>query len=479
MPVRPLTREQAWLLPPSLDDLLSADHPVHFVATFVDELDAAAWSGLGMRLSGEELGAPAYNPRLLLSVWLYGFMTGIRSSRKLEAACREQLPFLWLTAMQTPDHNTLWRFYQEHRRGMRNLLKRTVSTAVAAGLVDLALQAVDGSKVGGNAARERTYDAEGLRRLLTRTEAAIADLEAQNETSGAETPARLPQELRRQENLRDKVKAALRQVAEDGRINLTDADAVLLKGRHGYIAGYNAQAVVSPVKTETGEDKRFLITAAEVSQQPDDHDELLRMLEAAEENLGQQVESTLADAGYHSGENLSACEERGQTVVMPEAQARALANPYHKDAFTYDAASDTFTCPQGQTLHYTDSKRDRKGRPVRRYRAAAAVCRACPAFGICTKDRRHGRALEVGPDEPALRRQRALMATAAAGTLYKRRKELIEPAFGIIKEQLRGRNFLLRGLDNVLAEWSLLAIAFNLRLLAGIRQLVFSPTAAA
>jgi transposase len=474
MPVRPLMREQGWLLPPRLDDLLSADHPVYFVAAFVDELDEAAWSGLGVRVDGEELGAPAYHPRLLLSVWLYGFMTGVRSSRKLEAACREQLPYLWLTAMQAPDHNTLWRFYQEHRQGIRKLLKRTVGTAVAAGLLDLALQAVDGSKVSGSAARDRTYDAEGLKRLLARTEAAIADLEAQNQTSGAETPARLPQELRRQENLRDKVKAALRQVGEDGRINLTDADAVLLKGRDGYLAGYNAQAIVSPLKTEDQSDKRFLITAAEVSQAPDDNGLLLGMLEAADENLGQRTDITLADAGYHSGQNLSACAEHGRTVVMPESQARALANPYHKDAFVYDAATDTYTCPQGQSLHYTDSKQDRKGRPVRRYRAVAAVCRSCPAFGICTKDRRHGRALEIGPDEDALREHRALMATETARVLYKRRKELVEPAFGIIKEQQRGRRFLLRGLQNVLAEWSLLAAAFNLRVLARIWQMPLS-----
>ena len=468
MPVRPLQREQSWLLPPRLDELLAPDHPVYFVAAFVDDLDDSGWSELGVLPRGEELGAPAYHPKLLLSVWLYGFMTGVRSSRKLEAACCEQLPFLWLTALQTPDHNTLWRFYQEHREAMRKLLKRTVRTAVAAGLVDLALQAVDGSKVGANAARDRMYDRAGLERLLERTEAAIADLEAQNRTSGAEVPARLPQALKRQESLRDKVKEALKEVqAEDRRVNLTDGDAVLMKTRQGFVAGYNAQAMVSPLESEDGS-KRFLITAAEVSQAPDDQSELPRMLEASEETVGGRAEVTLADAGYHSGESLTACEEQGQTVLMPEAQARALANPYHKDRFTYDQDSDTYTCPQGQTLRYAGTKRDRKGRPVQRYRAPAAACRACPAFGLCTKDRRHGRALEIGPDEPVLRKQRLLMSTEEAQSLYKRRKELIEPAFGIIKEQQAGRRFLLRGLDNVWAEWSLLAVAFNLRVLARI-----------
>src|SRR5687767_8296906 len=100
--------------------------------------------------------------------------------------------------------------------------------------------------------------------------------------------------------------------------------------------------------------------------------------------------------------------------MMPEAGAKALASPYHKDNFVYDATSDTYICPLGQRLDYTDTKRDRKGSPVRRYRTEAGVCRACPAFGICTKDRRHGRALEIGPNEAVLRSQRAFMTTEEA-----------------------------------------------------------------
>ena len=84
-------------------------------------------------------------------MWLYGFMTGVRLCRKLEVACRDQIPYLWLTGWQRPDHNTLWRFYKSHRQSMRKLLKRTVQTAVRMDLADLALQAVDGTKVGANA----------------------------------------------------------------------------------------------------------------------------------------------------------------------------------------------------------------------------------------------------------------------------------------------------------------------------------------
>ena len=212
------------------------DHPARFAAAFVGTLDRASWSEMEIAIDGDPLGAPAYDPRAVLCVWVYGFMTGVRSSRKLEAACRDQIPYLWLTGWQHPDHNTLWKFYQAHREQMRKLFKHTVRVAVKAGLVDLAVQAVDGTKVKGNAAKERTYDQANLEKLLERTEEAIKDLEAQNQGGTDPAPARLPQQLAAAKALQEQVAAALEAVtAEDGpkQRNLTDPDAQLMKGRQG------------------------------------------------------------------------------------------------------------------------------------------------------------------------------------------------------------------------------------------------------
>ncbi len=496
MPIREHSREQAWLLPPSLDEVVADDHPVRFVALFVDALPEAEWHALGIDRTGAVTGAPAYAPSVLLSVWLYGFMSGVRSSRKLEGACRDQLPFLWLTGCQQPDHNTLWRFYEGHRVRLRRLLRRTVRTAVGAGLVALAVQAVDGTKVAANAAKDRTYDAKGLADLLARTEQAIADLEAQNATGGDAPPPRLPAVLRRQQALRTQVEAALAQVlaaeaataatpnAEDAtpapnadaepgartvRLNLTDADAQLMKGRTGLVAGYNAQAMVLGLDAAKAGRTGLLIGAADLVTDADDHAQLVPLVEQARALVGQPVAVTAADGGYHSGENLDALAARGVVVVMTEAQQERLADPYHKDAFRHDPDADTYTCPQGQVLTFRGIKQ-RAGRPLMQvYRASGAVCRACPAFGVCTKDR-SGRALEIGPHEATLRRHRHWMRTDTAKRLYGRRKELPEPAFGILKEQQGARRFLLRGLAAVRAEWSLLATAFNLRTLAAVWQ---------
>ena len=415
MPLREMGREQIWMLPPTLDELLPLDHPARFVAEFVDALDRDAWAELGVDIEGDLMGAPAYHPRALLSVWLYGFMTGVRSCRKLEAACRDQILYLWLTGWQHPDHNTLWRFYKGHRQAMRKLFERTVGTAVA---MKLAVQAVDGTKVVANASLNRSYDAEGLRGLLERLERAITDLEAQNEAGEEAAVARLPQKLADKEVLREQVKHAMADLASQKRhrrINLTDPEARLMKGRQGIVAGYNAQAMVSPMETDGGATS-MLVTAVDVVDAANDNALLVPMLEQAEETTGTRAQMTLADAG-------------------------------RLRSFAYSMRTESRCACTG---------------------LAGAVCQACPAFRACTRAKEIGRSLAIGPHDAALRRHRSWMSTSAAKEAYGVRKQLVEPVFGIIKEQQGARRFLLRGLVNVAAEWTMLATAFNLRTLCRV-----------
>lgn len=150
---------------------------------------------------------------------------------------------------------------------------------------------------------------------------------------------------------------------------------------------------------------------------------------------------------------------------MPEAQKKALENPYHKDKFLYNGQTDSYVCPEGKSLRYIGEKKRTGREPVKIYQASGSVCRACSAFGLCTVEGRQGRRLEIGPNEESLRAHRVWMETDKAKALYQLRKQLVEPVFGIMKEQMGARRFLLRGLANVRAEWTLLATAFNLRTL--------------
>ena len=204
----------------------------------------------------------------------------------------------------------------------------------------------------------------------------------------------------------------------------------------------------------------MLVTAVDVVDAANDNALLVPMLEQAEETTGTKSQMTLADAGYFAASHLEECARRDQQVVVSESRQRFLKDPYHKDQFTYSEPSDSFTCPQGQTLKFIRIQHT-NGVPLRLYRASEAVCQVCP----CTRAKEIGRSLAIGPHDAVLRRHRAWMSTSAAREAYKLRKQLVEPVFGIIKEQQGARRFLLRGLVNVAAEWTMLATAFNLRTL--------------
>ena len=475
MPERLVQREQHFLLPPSLDDWTPAEHPVRFVAALIAGLSAADWRAMGIDPSPDPVGAPRYAPAVLTGVWVWGFMSGVRSARGLERACREQIPVRWLTANQTPDHNTLWRFYQAHRAGMRALLTRSIRVAVAADLIDLALVAVDGTKLRADAAAERSLTTDGLRALLDRTERAIAALEAQN-TGEASGPPELPAALRERTALRERVVAALAAdaVAQrgTGKTNLTDPDAAMMKGRSGIAPGYNAQAAAAATSASAqallgaGAPTGRFVVAATLTPQANDVQELVPVLAETAAQLGRAPELTVADGGYHSAAALAQAAEAGYAVVVAEPPRRSGSpDPYAETAFAYDAATDTLTCPAGQLLTFRRIARE-AGRADRRlYQGSPAVCRACPAFGTCPRDARHGRVVRRPVDHPAVVAQRAVRAGPAGQAALRQRRGLIEGVFGTVKTCLDGRRVHLRGAAAVAAEWTLLATAVNLRTL--------------
>ena len=226
--------------------------------------------------------------------------------------------------------------------------------------------------------------------------------------------------------------------------------------------------MASPLESGAGA-SGMLVTAIDVVDEPNDSARLVPRLEQSEDTTGAKAQVTLADASYHSGPVLDECARRGLRIVMPESSGRrARHHPYHKERFIYDQCNDSYVRPQGQTLTPVGTMRSPNGTPRRVYRASGAICQGCPAFGMCTHDLLNGRALTIGPHDAVLRRHRPWMSTREAQNIAKRRKQLIEPVFGIIKEQQGARRFLLRGLVNVAAEWAVLATAFNLRTLCRI-----------
>jgi transposase len=285
-------------------------------------------------------------------------------------------------------------------------------------------------------------------------------------------PRRSPERVSAQahkEQITDALEAVRR---DDGpeRASATDPDARLQKLRGGGNAvGYNGQAAVAGVQPDQSAGVRGqLLTAVDLTNAPPDHEQLPGMLATIEQTT-EQVPTVLADTGYFSSATLAAVqsEHPETTALMPDGQAPSSAQAYHKDHFTYDPATDTFTCPEGQTLRFGGMVRRPDSEPdARRYRAPRKICAACPALALCAKSASKGRSVTLRPDDARLRAHRAQMATDEARTVYRQRKAVIEPVFGVIKERLDGRQLYLRRLAAVRAEWTLLATAFNYRVVA-------------
>jgi transposase len=228
--------------------------------------------------------------------------------------------------------------------------------------------------------------------------------------------------------------------------------------------------MASPLATEAAKGNGMIITATNVVNTAADYGQLAPMLKQAEQFTGVRVPLTLADGGYHTIANLETGEQRGQKLVMPERYKQAVQDPYFKDQFIYQPDTDSYLCPKGQYLHFR-GLRQNKRLPSSHYRVygiSRTICRACSAYGICTRDKHGGRALWIGSSDRLLNEHRQWMKTDTARELYPRRQQLNEPVFGILKEQMGARRFLLRGIVNVGAEFTLLATAFNLKVLSRV-----------
>ena len=417
--------EQILLFPPSVEDWVGPDHPARFIRDFVDALDLIEF-GFPVRTS--EVGRPNYASDLLLKVWLYGYFSSIRSSRKLEKACKEHMGFIWLTGMNAPDHNSLWRFWSSNRSGLRKLFKKSVQVAVKSDLVGMAVHAVDGTKIKSSSSSSKVLDKQQLEELLEKLDDVID--EAMREVEQAELTEMgefgLPSDMQDAVARRAAIQAALAELEETDRkkIHVDEPEARFMKHRKGVELSYNGQAVA--------DEKSGVIVAEKVVNDENDTSMLVPMLDEAHENLGGVAQENLADGGYASSAQLYQAGER---------KYEALTSPGSSE------------------------------RPKRAHQNAVRLyqCRdynECPYHSECTTSR-YGRIVEISEYHQALVKQRVKRESAVGSALLKRRKVIIEPVFAWIKQGLGFTRWDFVGLDKVRAQWSMICSTINLRKIYG------------
>lgn len=452
--------DQMLMFPPSVEEWIGPDHPARFIRDLVDSLDLEA---MGFRVPNSDVGRPGYAAELVLEVWLYGYLNKIRSTRKLERACREHMGLIWLTGMNAPDHNSLWRFLDCNKQGISQVFKQFVQVAVKCEMVGMALHALDGTKVRAASSGERVVSAEGLEKMQEKLDRSVADFMTEIERSEQEEMGeyKLPLGMHSALRRKDKIQKALTELEQSQRerVHHCEPEARFMKHRRSIELSYNAQAVA--------DSRSGIIVAAGVVAEETDNGQLVPMLDRVKENLGAVAQENVADAGYFSSSQIGLAEERTYEVLVnaPSSETTASRSPadnrYHTSWFTYDKGGDCCICPQGQVLPYCKTKvRGRNKNEVRIYRCREY--RTCPHRWDCSKNKR-GREIEISVHHAALERQSAKRGDPAKKRLLGQRKAIIEPIFAWIKRHLGFERWEVFGLERVRAQWFLVCAVVNLK----------------
>ncbi len=419
--------EQELLLPPSLRQWLDEDHLAYFVSDVVDQLDLSAIHAVYEK---ERRGQPPYDPRLMTKLLVYGYCTGVFSSRRIQKRMQEDIPFKVLAAGNEPDFRTISDFRKIHIETLQKLFEQVLALALEAGAVKVGRVSLDGTKLKANASKHKAMSygrmiekqqqlKDEVKRLLAKAEAAD---EAEDREYGDKRGDELPEELRRRETRLARIKEAkkvLEQRARDKALaegksaeeaklakpqdkdqyNFTDPESRIMPGADGIVQGYNAQAAVEPTL--------LLIVGQTVTEASNDKRQLKPMVELIEQQSGQRPKALLADNGYCSEENLEFLASNRK--------------PEHK----IEGFIATGKEKHGQ--HRLPAKRG-------------------PLPKGATRVERMKRKLQ----------------TKAGKAVYAARKCVVEPVFGQIKQARGFRQFLLRGKEKVKGEWALLCLTHNI-----------------
>lgn len=455
----------------SLEDSISADNEVRFIDAFVDKLNLKKLEIKSLCQSEKQkAGRASFEDALFLKLYLYGYLNGIRSSRRLEKEAIRNVELQWLLKGLQPNYHSIADFRKINPNALKNLFKLFVLFLKDAGLIGGQVMAVDGTKIRANNSKKNNYNPKKIERHLAYIESKadeyIQQLETadqdENTASGIQITA-IKAKLERLKEHKIKYENLQKQIDESGepQVSTTDPDARALLVRGVVVeVGYNVQAAV---------DAEHSLVIATHTINRNDKNALYDISKEAKENIEQEAITVLADKGYHTGKELQACQEAGiDTIVARQeivnSNEKGTQPEYLVQHFVYDKENDTYTCPQGQTLHTTGKlhtkKRDKDiSYQFKKYRTSA--CNSCPVKHLCTG--RHDGRREIERSEYADAVERNKSNYEANTALYRKRQEINEHIFGTIKRQWNLYYTNLRGLEKVNGELALIMTVYNMK----------------
>ncbi len=447
-------RTQATLFPERIDDYVAEDSPVRVVDVFIDDLDV---SGLGFRTVPNATGRPSYHPKMMLKLYVYGYLNRVQSSRRLEREAQRNVELMWLTGRLAPDFKTIADFRKDNGEAIRLVCREFVMLCRKLGLLNNTLVAIDGSKFKAVNNRDKNFTRAKMKRRLAAVEASIDRyLEQLTEVDATETDDDKGQALEdkitklREEMARLK-KCEVRMLeAPDKQLSLTDPDARSMTSRGTGLVGYNVQSAV--------DSKHHLIIAHEVTNVGSDRSQLANVAKQAKVVLQRDSLDVVADRGYYNGDEIRACEQAGIDTYLPKPKTSGnkAKGQFDRAAFKYIDNDDEYECPAGERLTHRTTTTDR-GKQIKRYWTSA--CSSCTIRNQCTTGRE--RRVSRWVHEDVLERAQARLDQQPDSMRV--RRATVEHPFGTLKSWMGATHFQMKTLPRVSTEMSLHVLAYNMK----------------
>lgn len=450
----------------------------------------------------DRAGRPAINPKVLLKIILVAYSRGIITSRKIAAACRENVMFMVLAAETKPDFTTLAAFVSSMEKEIVEIFCDVLLCCWQLDLIGGEMFATDGCKLSSNAAKEWSGTLDELEKKRVKFKSAIEELLLRHKKEDGVDPLTQSEELRKEkftdnlERITTFLKTAKKKIGrrkDELQSNITDNESAKMLTSHGVLQGYIAAATVDA--------KNQIITHAEAFGKGQEHELFQPMIEGTKKNLiaiGKHDDclkgtTHAADTGYHSEENCKLAEDEKLKAYIPDNQFRSRDPRFDNAAkykpkttrkckgleFRYDPEHDCWICPEGKELHLEHGPCKAGNHIKKTYAAREEDCTVCPLKADCLQranaKRRHFQVTtEKLPINNACSRMREKIDTLVGREIYSRRMGIVEPVFGNITHSKGMNRFTLRGKIKVSLQWMLFAIVHNIEKISHVYHMRFA-----
>lgn len=471
----PMEFHQRVLFPSNVFDLLPDDHECYVYEQIFKQLDTSS-----VEQKYSVIGQNAYHPRLIIAILIYAYSQGVFSSRKIEKRCHEDLAFMYISHMNCPNFRVLSDFRKENAEFLKECFKQSVLLARELGLVSLGHVSTDGSKFKADSSKHKAMSYDHLKakeeEIVKQIEELVREAkecdEGEDKKHGDKTGYELPEELKIKEKRLAKIKAAKealekreqelnpgKAIEDRKQISFADKEARIMGKDGSFDYAYNGQISV--------DQKYQIIVGQHLTQNENDKKEVKPALEQIQQTTGDLPEKMSFDNGYSSAANLEELDKQkidayvatGRGEKQDQRGIDDCNREIKKADFVYDPEGDCFTCPGGHTLRLKHRCED--GRKT--YQASKDDCDKCPYQSRCCKSQKgEPRTINTDDQEPLRQKMVEKMQQETSKQVYKKRKQIVEPVFGQIKNN-GFRQFHLRGFKRASGEFSLVCAVHNIK----------------